>query len=90
MIMRATIALAALALAAGPAAAATVRVPVTGKSEAEVKREVWRAANRACQEASPVVKPVKVHRACVRGTSEAALAEFRSGTTTTVAVTQGS
>jgi len=51
---------------------------------------VWRAANRACQEANPVVKPVKVHRACVRGTSEAALAEFRSGTTTTVAVTQGS
>jgi hypothetical protein len=68
------LALAASALIAGPAAAETAKVKVSGKTPEQIAEAVWTAAQRTCLKREGMITMIEAHRACVVSTYRNTLA----------------
>jgi hypothetical protein len=64
------------ALVAAPASAQSVRINTAGKTPAQVKAEVFKAATRLCAlDTNGASFAIEANRACVKNTVTAALAQ---------------
>jgi hypothetical protein len=78
--LRLLTATAALALLAAPVSAQTIRIPVAGKTTAELHADIRTAAREVCwanYHAMPM--PLDAYGACISGQVRAAKAQLRAG-----------